>query len=166
MFKPKEIDFERAENIKTILKLENMTQAKFAERINMSPENLNRIIKLRHPLREATAELICEYFPKYRLNWLLGYDSYMTEEEKSRAKDLGIRNNAPLTVLDTALLTVCRREGIDPPKLDNIPEMILLVNQLEDYAEMLMSNYIHRDRSHVWRYIDQTVERIEEKLNE
>lgn len=164
MFTPKEIDFERAENIKTILRLEKLTQVKFAERINMSPENLNRIIKLRHPLTEATAETICTYFPKYRLNWLLGYDRYMTEEEKTRARDLGIRNNAPLTVLDTALLNVCRREGIDPPSIE-IPEFILLESQLEDYAEMLMSNYIHRDRSHVWRYIDQTVERIEEKLN-
>ena len=164
MFKPKEIDFERAENIKTILRLEKLSQVKFAEKINMSPENLNRIIKLRHPLTEATAETICTYFPKYRLNWLLGYDRYMTEEEKIRARDLGIRNNAPLTVLDTALLNVCRREGIDPPSIE-IPEFILLESQLEDYAEMLMSNYIHRDRSHVWRYIDQTVERIEEKLN-
>lgn len=162
-FEPKEIDFIRSENIKTILKREKLSQVKFAKQINMSPENLNRIIKLRRPLKEATAETICTYFPKYRYEWLLGYDPYMTEEEKTGSRDRGIRNQAPLTVLDTALLNVCRREGIDVPTLDKIPEMILLVSQLEDYAEMLMSNYIHRDRSHVWNYIDQTVERIEEK---
>jgi len=163
MFKPKEIDFERAENIKTILKLEKLTQVKFAERINMSPENLNRIIKLRHPLREATAELICSYFPKYRLNWLLGYDPYMTEDEKTRAHDSGIRINAPITVLDTALLNVCHTEGIETPTLDNIPELSLLVSQLNDYAEMLMRNYIHRSNSHFWGTLDQQLETIEKK---
>ena len=170
MFTPKEIDIVRAENIKTIIRLEKentenkvKSQASFAKIIKMSPENLNRIIRLRTPLTEATAETICLYFPKYRKEWLLGYDRYMTEDEKTRANDSGIRNSAPITVLDTALLNVCHAEGIDTPTLDNIPELSLLVSQLNDYAEMLMSNYIHRNKSHFWGTLDQALDTIEKK---
>lgn len=169
MFTPTEIDFIRAENIKTLIRHENrrekLSQAEFARRIGMTPENLNRIIRLRGRLTEATAETIHLYFPKYRKEWLLGYDPYMTEEEKTRAHDSGIRLSAPVTVLDTALLNVCRKEGLEEvPKLDNIPELILLSAQLEDFAEMLMSNYIHRKSSHFWNSLDQALDTIEEKL--
>lgn len=164
MFTPEKIDFVRVENIKTILRLENLKQAGLARAINMTPENLNRIIKMRVRLTEATAETICVYFPKYRIEWLLGYDDYMTEEEKTRAKDTGIRLNAPLTVLDTALFKVCRKEGKETPVLDNIPEIMLLSAQLEDYAEMLMSNYLHREDSHFWGTLDQELDTIENKL--
>lgn len=163
MFEPKEIDFRRVDNIKTILKAEKMKQVDLADKIGMTPENLNRIIRLRHPLTEATAETICVYFPKYRKEWLLGYDPYMTEDEKTLAHNDGIRNNAPITVLDTALLNVCHAEGIDTPTLDNIPELSLLVSQLNDYAEMLMSNYIHRNKSHFWGTLDQALDTIEKK---
>lgn len=166
MFTPREIDFVRVENIKTVLRLEDIKQVTLARKINMTPENLNRIIKLRTPLTEATAETICVYFPKYRKEWLLGYDRYMTEDEKTRANDSGIRNNAPITVLDTALLNVCHAEGIEPPAIggENIPEMILLIAQLNDYAEMLMRNYIHRNQSHFWGTLDQELDTIEKKL--
>lgn len=163
MFTPKEIDFVRVENIKTIIKLEGIKQVTLARKINMSPENLNRIIKLRNPLTEATAETICAYFPKYRKEWLLGYDRFMTEDEKTIAKDEGIRANAPITVLGTALLNVCHAEGIDVPVLDSLPELILLESQLNDYAEMLMSNYIHRNKSHFWSNLDLQLETIERK---
>lgn len=163
-FIPKEIDFVRVENIKTILRLENLKQVDLAKTIKMSPENLNRIIKLRHPLTETTAVTICLYYPKYRTHWLMGYDPYMTEEEKDRASDAGIRSSAPATVLDTALLNVCRDEGIDVPDLDCIPELALLESQLEDYAEMLMRNYVRRNRSHFWNTLDQELDTIEQKL--
>ena len=156
MFEPKEIDMKRVENIKSLLKIEKLTQAKLADMIGMSPENLNRILRLRHPLTTATAESIHVAFnKKYRLEWIQGYSPYMTEEELSRSKDTSIRLNAPITVLDTALKKVCQREGITTPQLDNIPELMLLEAQLNDYAEMLMSGYIHRERSNVWRFLDQ-----------
>lgn len=156
MFEPKEIDMKRVENIKSLLKLEKLTQAKLADMIGMSPENLNRILRLRHPLTTATAESIHVAFnKKYRLEWIQGYSPYMTEEELSRSKDTSIRLSAPITVLDTALKKICQREGITTPQLDNIPELMLLEAQLNDYAEMLMSGYIHRERSNVWRFLDQ-----------
>ena len=164
-FIPKEIDFRRVENINTILKLEKLNQVQFASTINISSAHLNRIIKLHNELTENMAELICCYFPKYRKSWLLGYDPYMTEEEKIRATDLGIRNDAPITVLDTALLNVCHGEGIEIPKLDSLPELMLLTAQLEDYAEMLIKNYIHRKNSHTWNTIDSILETIERNIN-
>jgi hypothetical protein len=88
----------------------------------------------------------------------------MTEEEKERASDAGIRNSAPITVLNTALLNVCHDEGINVPHLDCIPELALLEAQLEDYAEMLMRNYVRRNRSHFWNTLDQELDTIEQKL--
>lgn len=154
VFEPKEIDIKRVKNIKSLLKLEKLTQAKLADMIGMTPENLNRILKLRHPLTTATAESIYQAFnKKYRLEWIQGYSPYKTDVELS--KDTSIRLNAPITVLDTALKKVCQREGITTPQLDNIPELMLLEAQLNDYAEMLMSGYIHRENSNVWRFLDQ-----------
>lgn len=154
VFEPKEIDVKRVDNIKSLLKLEKLTQAKLADMIGMTPENLNRILRLRHPLTTATAESIYMAFnKKYRLEWIQGYSPYMTDVELS--KDTSIRLNAPITVLDTALKKVCQREGIPAPLLDNIPELMLLEAQLNDYAEMLMSGYIHRENSNVWRFLDQ-----------
>ena len=167
MFKPQEIDRKRAENIKTILKCEGMTQKKLAEMIYMSPENLNRIIKLRHPLTEATAETICLYFPKFRKEWLLGYDCYMTKEDfiKGYVKRSDATNNACLQVLDSALREVCAREGIEIPKLDNAPEILLLEGQLRDFADSLMWNYVkHREHSHFWGTLDQGLEAIERNI--
>lgn len=166
MFTPKEIDLIRVENINTILRLENIKQVALAEKINMSPENLNRIIKLRHPLTTATAETICQCFPKYRIGWLLGYDPYMTEEEKNSANDSGIRVNAPITVLDTALCNVCHAEGIEPPTLSNLPELSIIVSQLNDFAEMLMRNYIHQDKSHFWNTLNSELSTIEKQFKQ
>ena len=155
-FEPKEIDFKRVENIKSLLEDEKLTQAKLADMIGMTPENLNRILRLRHPLTTATAESIYHAFnKKYRLEWIQGYSPYKTDEELARSKDTSIRLSAPITVLDTALKKVCQREGILAPLLDNIPELMLLEAQLNDYAEMLMSGYIHRENSNVWRFLDQ-----------
>ena len=165
MFEPKEIDYSRSMNINAILKREGLKQRELADKIGMSPENLNRIIKLRRPLTEATAETIHAYFPKYRVDWIMGRDRYMTEEDRITSKENQIRNDAPITVLDTALLSVCHREGIDVPELKNIPELTLLVSQLQDYAEMLMRNYIHRTDSRFWTNLDYFHEVIQEKFS-
>lgn len=111
MFEPREIDIIRAENIKTILHEEKMKQAPFARKIKMSPENLNRIIKLKHPLTEATAETICAYFPKYRIEWLLGYDPHMTDNDifdSTWKKAEGVQNDNYYI-----MCKLLKRKGID-----------------------------------------------------
>ena len=158
MKKRTEIDPIRAERINIIIKNEGLSQRKFADRLGMSPENLNRIVNRRNPLTEDTARMITDLFPGYRLEWLLGYDDHMTAEDLRRSFiDRSQSNNdASIQILDTALREVCSREGIPVPLLDDIPELWFLQAQLRDFADSLMWNYvIHRDHSHVWSYLDQ-----------
>lgn len=154
----------RLEHIKELIKREYKHQCELAEALNIEPQNLSRCLRS-GKISDKMCSKIKELFPKYRLEWLLGYDDYMTEEELINAHDRGLRLNAPITVLDTALHEVCAREGIDVPTLDNIPELMILENQLRDYANSLMYNYVmNREGSHFWSGLDQALETIEKKL--
>ena len=157
--KKTEIHPVRAENVKKLLKREGITQKELAEKIGYSQQNISKIVQKKQPLTEEAAKLMIEAFPekKYRIQWLLGYDEHMTlnDLEKDLISRSDATNNATIQLLDTALREVCARENIELPVLDNIPELLLLQAQLQDYADSLMWNYVkHRDHSHVWGYLD------------
>ena len=102
---------------------------------------------------------IAQYFPGVRVEYILGFDEYRTLEEYQQqlTKSLHSRDLAALTLLNSAVNEVCLRENIKPPTLDNIPELLFLQAQLQDYAVSLMWNYIKwRSCSFVWGgYLDQ-----------
>lgn len=148
--------------IRELLKRKNLRQTQLAEKLDILPTNLSRCLT-QNKVSDKMCRKIGELFPEFRLEWLFGNDDFPTEEEKRRATDSGIRHSAPITVLDTALLNVCNREGIDPPEI-SIPDFVLLESQLEDFAEMLITNYLHRENSHFWNSLDSALETIEEKL--
>ena len=109
------------------------------------------------PSEPSLKDIIDEYLPTVRLEYLLGYDEYMTmrELEKEYSTKNDSYNNSSLTVLESALRAVCIRENIEVPILDNVPELLLLQAQLKDYACSLMWQYIaHRENSEVWSYLD------------
>lgn len=78
----------RAERVKTLIEREKhlhdpkFSQVKLADKIHMTQQNISRIVQMKQPLTEETARLIIEAFPDYRIEWLLGYDNDMTENEK------------------------------------------------------------------------------------
>lgn len=150
----------RAERVKILIDREKITQTELANRIYQSQQNISRIIQKRQPLTEETARDIISAFPDrdYRIEYLLGYDDFMTKEDLRRhyTEQSDATNNATIQILDSALREVCLRENMEIPTLDNIPELLLLQAQLRDYADSLMWNYVkHRDHSHVWSYLDQ-----------
>lgn len=165
--KKTEINPKRAENVKKLIEAEKITQTELADRIHMTQQNISRIVQMKQPLTEETARDIVTAFPKYNVSWLLGDSDFMLKEDlrtdyiqRSHATD-----NACLQILDSALREVCAREGIEIPTLDNIPEILLLQGQLRDFADSLMWNYVrHREHSHFWGTLDQTLDTIERKL--
>lgn len=148
----------RAERVKILMKRERITQTILAKRIFQSQQNVSRIMQLKQPLIEETARKIIEAFPEYRLQWLLGYDDYMTREEWERGyiQRQGKTDSAAMTIIDAAIREVCAREGIEPlPVINNPAEYAFLEAQLLDFADSIVLNYIkHRQYSHVWNLID------------
>ena len=158
----------RCKRLKTIIKEQGMTQSALAKKINLSQQSITKIIHEDANLTDDRARDIINLFPQYNLLWLLGQsDNKMLEEEQhNRAIDSGIRLEAPITVLDTAYMNVCLRDGIDVQTIDNIPELCLLKSQLEDFAEMLMRNYLHRKTSHFWNTLDSFNDSADRKNDE
>ena len=135
------------------------SQQKLAVEMGISPIVLSAKLNNHRTLTEEDARKIAHYFPGVRVEFILGFDEYRTLEEyqKQFTKYMDSVNSACLTLLDSAVNEVCLRENIKPPKLDNIPELLLLEAQLKDYAVSLMWNYIRwRSCSYVWGgYLDQ-----------
>lgn len=76
--KKTEINPLRAERVKKIIELEKISQKDFADRTFQTQQNVSRIVKQHIGLTEEKAQDIVKAFPKYRIEWLLGYDDYMT----------------------------------------------------------------------------------------
>ena len=147
----------RVLRIKKILEDQNLTQKDLADALNMEPQNFSRFM-VSGKVSEKTCRKIIALYPEYRIEWLLGYDDFMTLEEYKNTfiqrKDAV--NAAVITILDAAVREVCARENIDPPQIDNIAEFCILETQLRDFADSLMWNYIvHRQHSHLWNLLDQ-----------
>lgn len=68
-------------NLKKLCDDENISQAGLAEMIFVSQQTISKIINGKATLTEQTARAITEKFPKYRMEWLLGYDSFETIDD-------------------------------------------------------------------------------------
>lgn len=79
--KKTEIDPVRAERIKKICELEHISQSKLARLINMTQQNLSRIMTLRNGVTDLTINRIHEIYPKYRKAWIRGDDDFMTDAD-------------------------------------------------------------------------------------
>lgn len=76
-----EINPIRAERVKQIIEREGMTQQDFAKAVHHAQQNISKIINLKNALTEGTAQDIVNVFPKYNLEWLLGYSDVMLKDD-------------------------------------------------------------------------------------
>ena len=83
--KRKEPTTECGRRIEKLLDDNNMNQTTLAEKINIDPRYLSAIKMGRRPLSRSNAEEIAKVFPGTRVAWLLGYDSYETEDDRTRS---------------------------------------------------------------------------------
>lgn len=104
-----EINPKRAENVKKLIEAEKITQTELADRIHMTQQNISRIVQMKQPLTEETARHIIEQYPKYRIEWLLGYDDYMTTADYLLA--VTAQCQAEEQVMNTAFFGLARLSG-------------------------------------------------------
>lgn len=74
----------RGERMKEIIRREGITQAQLAEVLGVGEVHLSNVANGKRSLTDKRAEKIIALYPRYRLQWLLGYDDYMTEEDALR----------------------------------------------------------------------------------
>ena len=147
----------RVTRIKKILELEKIKQINLADALEIEPQNFSRFM-VSGKVSEKTCRKIVAIYPKYRIEWLLGYDDYMTIDDVKAAyqKQLLAMNRATATIIDDAIKEVCLREGIEQlPTIDNPAEYLFLEAQLRDFADSIVWNYLkHRKHSHLWQLLD------------
>ena len=110
-----EINPKRAERLKTLIDHEkdlhggDFSQTAFAKSIHMTQQNVSRSIQMRQGLTEETARHIIEQYPDYRIEWLLGYDDYMTTADYLLA--VTAQCQAEEQVMNTAFFGLARLSG-------------------------------------------------------
>lgn len=83
MSKPKtDLNPVRALRVKTIIEREGINQTEFAARVHLTQQAVSRIVNMKTALVEGTARDMVKAFPRYRLEWLLGLDDYMSESDQ------------------------------------------------------------------------------------
>jgi len=107
----------RAERLKIMIENENITQTKFAESIPMSQQSVSNIINCKTALTEETAREILKIYPRYRIEWLLGFDDSMTDADFLSDVVQNMENEASL--LHRGLFSFAKLSGfqIDCPSL-------------------------------------------------
>ena len=135
----------RAERIKTILKIEDLTQVELADALDMEPQNVSRFLRS-GKVSENICRKINAIYPQYRLEWLLGLDDNMTFAEMvhnyiDRAEMVNI---ATWAIIDNAFKEASEYEGIDGMNLDDVPDKdyLSMLVQLRKYASFLAWNYL------------------------
>lgn len=109
------IHAERGERLKILIdrekKLRNgdFNQTKFAKSIHMSQQNVSRIVQKHQNLYEETAQEIVKQYPEYRIEWLMGYDDYMTMADYLLA--VTAQCQAEKQVMNTAFFGLARLCG-------------------------------------------------------
>lgn len=118
-------------------------------------ETLSRIINGKCGMDYALACAIKELFSEVRIEYLMGQDDFMTEEEY-----FIIRSDVYADIYHSALILLnygFTEAGLRDPKVkppDNKADLDFLIYQLKDYAASLVWNYAHREHSEVWTYLD------------
>lgn len=78
----KEINPIRAQRLNEIMTDEGINQRELSKRLNLSQQSISRILNGAATLTETTANRIIFEFPKYRFEWIMGYDDFKTVKDK------------------------------------------------------------------------------------
>ena len=128
MSRPKtEINPERAKRFKMLIEREKLTQSALSEKIHLSQQAISHIFTEKNALTEETARNIINAFPEYRLEWLLGYDDYMTHKEYLAAQYR--KGMSEAEALESAFFSLASLSGFEiaptDPATDKKPENIV-----------------------------------------
>ena len=88
-----------AERITILLKFLGLSQEQFADKIGYSRQSINAFARGKRRLTNEAAERISQCYPYIRTEWLLGYDDYMTVDDKKLADDKFFRRALPIITI-------------------------------------------------------------------
>lgn len=157
---PEPKNYERRKRLIQLLEHEGITYYEMWKSINarfhdanpsrqdkdvISHTTLRRLVKDGddfHNLTDDVAKLIIEYYPKYRIQWLLGYDDFMTDAELTafvlagaQSAESGAENPAlGGTALDAAMLLFGQLSGFQISLWRN---RIATVNDIEQAVDAI-----------------------------
>lgn len=75
------INPKRGQRLKQLCISENITFKSLADSIPISAQSISEIVNGKASLTEQVARRVVELFPKYRFEWLMGFDDFKTEAE-------------------------------------------------------------------------------------
>lgn len=158
----------RADRLRELMREEHLTQDRLADYIQCSQKTISRNL-INCTISEPRAQKIIKAFPKYRLEWLLGYDDYKTVDDYNRSLTIANEFRDAMTkefTYDRAVdflfacssKKVCEREDIKdpkplPPSSNANPDYYVFISaQLKDYAEFLYKSYLNNGKTNnAWR---------------
>lgn len=85
--KPVTVNKKSAERITILLRFLGLSQEQFADKTGYSRQSINAFARGTRRLTNEAAERISQCYPYIRTEWLLGYDDYMTVDDKKLADD-------------------------------------------------------------------------------
>ena len=117
--------------LKTLCDKENTSQKDLAARIHISPQTISKIVSGKCNLTKENAKLVVDLFGnKYRLEWLLGLDDYMTIADLNRSIIMQSYSTAELLAQGFQSFATLSGYTITPPNFsNNNAEMI--VNEIK-----------------------------------
>lgn len=86
MANKKEINPKTGVRLQELIKNLKMTQVEFGERIGLGAQQISCIVRGERRLTEDNARRIAELFPPIRMEWLMGWDDYVTDTELGMSK--------------------------------------------------------------------------------
>ena len=73
------------QRVKQVITEQNITQKQFAEVIGIDQRTVSNIVRSKQRLTTYTAERIVKKYSDYRIEWLLGFSEYKTDQEDLEA---------------------------------------------------------------------------------
>lgn len=126
----------RAERLKKLIDEEGLTQTAFAKKMHYSQQLISGIITEKTALTERTAREIIDAHPRYRIEWLLGFDDNMTDMEVFKEGFDEKRNwvIAIDTLIDIAVKRNDCKESFNNG-LNSFEDIVSLRREITDYIE-------------------------------
>lgn len=164
------VNEKRVSAIRSLLKEQNLKQKDLAERIEVEPQNLSRVM-VSQKISEKMCRKIAKCFPEYRVEWLLGYDDYKTiyEEAENIQNTKDIVADSMWAIIETSLkkrekslrfnhkrsehvdsrerlhadcyYTVVDKEGNELKRLSAF-EIVTIEQKIQEYCDFITEKYL------------------------
>lgn len=133
--KKTEINPIRAERLKTLISEQKIKQTELAERVHYSQQHISGIINQKIALTEETAADISSAFPKYSVEWLLGYSDHKNSTDAFIHSIQQMNKEGDL--LNTAFQSLAALSGYNIRKLGLQTETVeAAISSIHDYVEI------------------------------